>query len=301
MDSGLRQSNEIGRRIDDGKARALGLGRPRSIGHLCEDLKNRLRMKIAWLTSAWLLPTMFLIAACGGGEPTPTIAHAVEWGYQGPGAPENWASLSDDYALCADGERQSPIDIARYETGDAEAISFSYGGDAKAVRNKGKFVYVDYAPGSAFNVGERTFELKSAHLHSPSEHLVDGVSFAAELHLVHQDAGGALAVVGLLFRLGEPSPVVQAILDAAPDAGDAAAPTNDLNSGVYTPGELAYYKYDGSLTTPPCSEPVGWYVMREPKSISQEQVDSLLALSGGPNNRPVQPTGNRKIIAGGAP
>ena len=258
-------------------------------------------MKIAWLTSTWLLPTMFLIAACGGGEPVPTTAGAVEWGYEGPGAPENWASLSEDYALCAEGKRQSLIDISGYEKGAAEPISFSYGGDANAVRNKGKFVYVDYAPGASFKVGERTFELKSAHLHSPSEHLVDGVSFAAELHLVHQDSGAALAVVGLLFRLGEPSVVVQAILDAEPDAGDAAAPTNDLNSGVYTSGELSYYKYDGSLTTPPCSEPVGWYVMREPKSISQEQVDSLLALSGGPNNRPVQPTGNRKIIAGGAP
>ena len=256
-------------------------------------------MKTAWLTSAWLLPTMFLIVACGG-EHAPTIAHAVEWGYQGPGAPENWASLSEDYALCAEGKRQSPIDIAGYETGAAGPISFSYVSDAKAVRNKGKFVYVDYAPGASFNVGQRTFELKSAHLHSPSEHLVDGVSFAAELHLVHQDAGGALAVVGLLFRLGPPSPVVQAILDATPDIGDAVAPTNDLNSGVYTPGELAYYKYDGSLTTPPCSEPVDWYVMREPKSIGEEQVDNLLALSGGPNNRPVQPTGSRKIIAGGA-
>ena len=257
-------------------------------------------MKIAWVTSAWLLPTMFLIAACGGGEPAPTTAGAVEWGYQGRGAPENWASLSEEYTPCADGKRQSPIDIAGYEKGAAEPISFSYVGDAKAVRNKGKFVYVDYAPGASFNVGQRTFELKSSHLHSPSEHLVDGVGFAAELHLVHQDAEGALAVVGLLFRLGEPSPVVQAILDAAPVPGDAAAPTNDLNSGVYTPGESAYYKYDGSLTTPPCSEPVDWYVMREPKSIGEEQVDNLLALSDGPNNRPVQPTGNRNITVGGA-
>ena len=263
-------------------------------------LKNRLRMKIAWLMSAWLMPTMFLMAACGGGEPAPTTAAAVEWGYQEPGAPKNWASLSEEYTACAGGERQSPIDIAGYETGDAGPISFSYVSDAKAVRNKGKFVYVDYAPGASFNVGQRTFELKSAHLHSPSDHWIDGESFAAELHLVHEDAGGDLAVVGLLFRLGPPSPVVQAILDAARDVGDAAAPTNDLNSGVYMPGEPAYYKYVGSLTTPPCSEPVDWYVMREPTSIGEEQVDNLLALSGGPNNRPVQPTGNRNITVGGA-
>ena len=129
-------------------------------------------MKIAWLTSAWLLPTMFLIAACGGGEPTPTIAHAVEWGYQGPGAPENWASLSDDYArLAPKASANLPSTSPDTSRTTPRLISFSYGGDANAVRNKGKFVYVDYAPGAAFNVGERTFKLNSAHLHSPSEHL----------------------------------------------------------------------------------------------------------------------------------
>ncbi len=298
MDSGLHQKT---RRIDAPAAKALGLNPRISVGFLCPDLKNKLRMKIAGLTLACLLSAMFSIAACGGGEPTPTIAGAVEWGYEGPGAPENWASLSEEYALCADGERQSPIDIAGYEPGGAGPISFSYGADAKSVRNKGRFVYVDYDPGSAFSAGQRTSELKSAHLHSPSEHWIDEVSFAAELHLVHQDTTGAVAVVGLLFILGDTSPIVQAILDAAPAPGDAASPGDGLNSSVYTPGELSYFKYDGSLTTPPCSEPVDWYVMREPKSISQEQVNSLLALSGVPNNRPVQPTGSRKIIAVGAP
>ena len=112
------------------------------------DLKNRLEMKFAGLTLVCLLPTMFAVAACDGG-------------------------------------------------------------DATAVRNEGKFVHVDYPPGNTLSVGPQTFQLKSAHLHSPSEHLIDGVSFAAELHLVHGHADGRLVVVALLFRLGEPSPVVQ--------------------------------------------------------------------------------------------
>ena len=150
-------------------------------------------------------------------------------------------------------------------------------------------------------VGQRNFGLKSAHLHSPSEHRIDGVSFAAELHLVHADAGGNLAVVALLFRLGDPSPVVQAVLDVAPTAGDAVSGAITLNSGIEATNELGYYHYNGSTTTPPCEEPVGWYVMRELKTVLPEQVDNLLALSGGPNNRPVQPTGNRVILIGGAP
>ena len=220
---------------------------------------------------------------------------AVEWGYDGQGAPEHWAQLSEEYATCANGRQQSPVDIAGYEMGDAAPISFSYGGDAESVRNDGRFVHVAYAAGNTLSVGQRTFTLKSAHFHSPSEHLIDGASFAAEMHLVHADADGNLAVVGLLFRSGTSSPVAQEVLDVAPTAGDTVAEGFTLNARGYGLDELGYYRYDGSKTTPPCHEPVDWYVMREPKSISPEQVDKLLALSGGPNNRPVQPIGDRVV------
>ena len=258
-------------------------------------------MKIAGLkVVCLLLSAMFAVAACGGAEDTPMTADMVEWGYDGPGAPENWASLSEEYAPCADGEQQSPVDITGYEKGDAGPISFSYGSDATDVRNDGKFVYVDYAPGNTLSIGHRNFDLGTAHLHSPSEHLIDGVSFAAELHLVHSNAEGQLAAVALMFKLGDPSPLVQAILDAAPDTGKTLESGVTLNAGGYVPTGRGYYRYDGSKTTPPCHEPVVWHVMSEPESISQEQVNNLLALSGGPNNRPVQPRGNRVIIIGGA-
>ena len=101
------------------------------------------------------------------------------------------------------------------------------------MRNDGKAVHVDYAPGSTLSVGRRTFELKSAHIHSPSEHRIDGVSLAAELHLVHADADGHLAIAALLFRLGEPSPMVQAILDAAPAVGKTvSAKVDSLSAKV---------------------------------------------------------------------
>ena len=248
-----------------------------------------------------LLSTMFAMIACGDGEQSKMTTDAVEWAYDGPGGPENWASLSEEYAACATGKQQSPIDITRYVEGEAEPVSFSYGADAKAVRNDGKAVHVDYLPGNTMHIGQKSLTLKSAHLHSPSEHLVDGVSFAAELHLIHEDADGNLAVVGLLFRLGEPSPAAQAILDDAPATGESVSDGITLNASVYAPDELSYYRYDGSKTTPPCDEPVDWYVMREPKTISPEQVDNLLALSGGPTNRPIQPKGSRVITISHAP
>ena len=259
--------------------------------HSRSSLKNQPGLRIVWLVLACLLAALLTGAVCSRSD------QAVQWAYDGPGAPEHWASLSEEYATCADGQQQSPIDIAGYSKGDAAPISFSYSADATSVRNDGKLVYVDYAAGNTLKAGQRTYELKSVHFHSPSEHRIDGASFAAELHLVHADVDGNLAVVGLLFGLGAPSPVVQAILDAAPAAGDTVVDGFTLNARGYAPGELGYYRYDGSKTTPPCDEPVDWYVMRQPKTISPEQVDSLLALSGGPNNRPVQPTGNRVITA----
>ena len=154
---------------------------------------------------------------------------------------------------------------------------------------------VDYLSGNTLGVGERSYQLKSAHFHAPSEHRIDGASYAAELHLVHEDVRGNLAVVGLLFRLGAANPVGQAILDAAPPAGDTVFDVSRPNAGEYVPGDLSHYRYDGSKTTPPCDQPVDWYVMRQQRTVSQEQVDGLLELSGGPNNRPVQPTGDRVI------
>ena len=241
---------------------------------------------------------MLSVAACNYGEKQTTV-NAAEWGYDGPGAPENWASLSQEYATCTDGEQQSPVDITGYEKGDAGPISFSYVSDMAAVRNDGKSVHIDYGPGNTMTVGQQAFELKSAHFHSPSEHRIDGASFAAELHLVHADADGNLAVVALLFGQGAPSPLVQAMLDAAPAAGETVSNGFTLNAAGYAPAQNSYYHYDGSKTTPPCHEPVGWYVMRKTATISPEQVENLLALSGGPNNRPVQSIGNRVIIIGG--
>ena len=231
------------------------------------------------------------MAACGDSFP-------VQWGYSGPGAPEHWASLSPDFAACANGKQQSPVDITGYVTGDLGPISLAFGEAEATLHNDGRQVRAEYGPGNVSTLGGREFGLKSAHFHSPSEHTVDGESFPAELHMVHADSAGDLAVVGVLFRVGEASPVVQSILDAAPTIGETSNTSVDLSAAL--PADLSYYRYDGSKTTPPCDEPVDWYVLQEAMTISQEQVEGLQALSGGPNNRPVQPIGDRVIRVGGA-
>ena len=197
--------------------------------------------------------------------------------------------------MSAESRGQSPVDIAGYARGDAEPLSFSYHSKAIAVRNDGQFVHVDYPPGNTFSVGQRTFRLETAHLHSPAEHQIDGAGFAAELHLVHADDEGSLAVVGMLFRPGPANPMIQAILDAAPAVVDTVTDGLALDASGYLSGPSGYYRYVGSKTTPPFDEPVNWFVMRRIETISREQVDSLLSLSGGPNNRDLQPIGDRAI------
>ena len=255
------------------------------------SLKCAPRPAVLWAGLVCLVTVLLGGMACSGADP------AATWGYDGVGAPEHWASLSEEYATCANGQQQSPIDIAGYDSSNASPIAFAYRDMTGSIRNDGRFVHVDFAPGNTLSVGQRTYALKSAHFHSPSEHTIEGESFAAELHLVHADADGNLAVVGLLFSLGAPSPVAQEVLGTAPAAGDTILEGFGLIAVHLMPGDLGLYRYDGSKTTPPCDEPVDWFVMRQPQTISQEQVDGLLTLSGGPNNRPVQPIGSRTITS----
>ena len=224
-------------------------------------------------------------------------AEVVDWGYSGPGAPEHWGSLSEEYQTCSLGVEQSPVDIAGHVSGDGAPLAFHYSGAATAARNNGHTVYLDYGPGNVLDVGGQYYELLGIHYHSPGEHQLDGETFAAELHLVHQDDAGNLAVVGLLFRLGAPGTLIQSLLDAAPGIGQSVALTDGPAAADYIPGRPDYYGYDGSLTTPPCTEGVRWFVIQAIGTVSQQQVAQLQELTHGPNNRPVQPIGSRKIIA----
>ena len=101
-----------------------------------------------------------------------------------------------------------------------------------------------------------TYQLAEAHTHNPSEHTLAGESFALEMHLVHKRDSGEIAVVGILYRLGEPNPAIQTIIDAAPQQGETIKPTSPMGAADYLPANHGYYVYTGSLTTPPYAEGV---------------------------------------------
>ena len=227
-------------------------------------------------------------------------ADKVEWGYSGALDPENWGNLSAEYVACSTGKMQSPVDITGYVDGDVSDLAFSYHGDAEELSYDGRAISIAYGMGSYLSLGDHVYSLSSVHHHIPSEHRVDGKSFALELHLVHEQERGDEAVVAFLHSLGDSDPVIQSVIDAVPAVGETVSESIGLNARLYEPDDVGYYGYQGSYTTPPCKEPVDWLVMHERRSVSQGQVNALLALTGGENSRPIQAIGDRKITSYGS-
>lgn len=193
-------------------------------------------------------------------------------------------------------ELQSPIDLANCEPSNGPAPEFAYPGGEPSIEVANGFVAAAYEPGNALTLDGRTYALQSMHAHAASEHRVDGELFAAELHIVHQSADGALLVVGVLYELGAPDPVIQGLLDAGA-GGSGGGPASALDAATLPPASSAYYRYRGSKTTPPFDGPVEWVVMRERETVSQEQVAALQAINGGePNNREIQPRDGRRVL-----
>ena len=195
--------------------------------------------------------------------------------------------------------QQSPIDITGYATSGAPVLVFGYTVHAKSsLTNTGEFVKVLYEDAGGITLDGHTYQLTEAHTHNPSEHTIDGHSFALEVHLVYKRESGDIAVVGILYHFGEANPAIQAIIDDAPKQGETTEPTSPMKPTNFLPDTHSYYAYNGSLTTPPYTEGVKWLVMSEILEVSEEQVTQLAALTGGgTNNRPIQPLNNRQITA----
>jgi carbonic anhydrase len=221
---------------------------------------------------------------------------AVHWGYEGKGAPENWGSLTPEFRMCKDGVNQSPINLTGFVEADLPKLEYKYDTNSTEVLNNGHAVQVNVAPGSKITIDGIDFELKQFHFHTPSENNINGKSFPLEAHFVHASKDGKLAVVALMFKEGKENPVLAKAWDKMPmKVGDKnPVEINDIDKLL--PENRDYYRFNGSLTTPPCTEGVRWIVIKEPVEVSKEQVEKFAKVMGHPNNRPVQPL-NARIIA----
>lgn len=224
---------------------------------------------------------------------------APHWEYEGEEGPEHWGELGDEFALCGTGNAQSPIDI----TGETELglsdISFDYAESALNIFNNGHTIQVNVDEGSSINYNGITYNLLQLHFHHPSEHTVDGVAADMEMHLVHVDPNsGNLAVVGVMLTAGEEANEAYAsVFDHLPaEVGEADAMGNTVNVASLLPESHLFTTYNGSLTTPPCSEIVRWLVLDTAISLSSEQIEAFASIHEM-NARPVQALNGRDLLA----
>ena len=223
-----------------------------------------------------------------------TNAGEVHWSYSGDTGPEYWGQLSEEFALCATGSAQTPIDIAPNAQADVANPVFAYQAGASEVINNGHTVQLKAEAANQMTVDGVTYTLLQMHFHAPSEHAIAGVRAPLEMHFVHQAADGTLAVVAVLAQAGAPTPAWDAMVNVLSTAEGQSATTN-VDWSALLPTNQATYRYLGSLTTPPCSEGVHWMVMQTPVTLSDAQIGAFTQAYAA-NARPLQAVNDREVI-----
>ena len=221
----------------------------------------------------------------------PADAHAVHWDYEGAMGPENWGK---EFPTCGKGKSQAPLNIK----GPFEKVRFSIAPDYKQgqlkIVNNGHTIQVNVPNGSKIRIDGKPFDLLQFHFHRPSEEHIDGKPSAMVVHFVHKSPEGELAVLAVMLREGNENPGIKTLWTHAPKAeGPEAVPDGVMfNPANLLPKEMDFFHYDGSLTTPPCTEKVKFYILKTQVNIAKEQVTDFPFKM---NARPVQPANGRPI------
>ena len=220
------------------------------------------------------------------------------WSYEGHTGPRYWGDLNKKFIMCKIGKNQSPIDINKKDLVKAclNPLKLEYNSKAKSVVNNGHTIKVDVTPGSYLYVDGKKFELKQFHFHTPSENTIDGKNYPMEAHFVHLNKDGEIAVIGVMFKLGKENFALKKFQNSICSTINKKKTINTyLNPLELLPKNKDYYRFNGSLTTPPCTEGVRWFVFKEPVEMSKEQL-KIFSKIMGKNNRPTQPINARKVL-----
>jgi carbonic anhydrase len=221
---------------------------------------------------------------------------AHHWSYEGEAGPARWGELDPANQVCSIGSQQSPIDIGSTVSANLFPIEVHWADTADTIVNNGHTIQLNMAEGSTLKLGGATFNLVQFHFHRPSEHMIDGKSFPMEVHFVHRMASGTLGVVGVLMQAGAANPAFAKIVATMPQSeGPAVKADAAINPNALLPAKLGYYRYEGSLTTPPCSEVVDWMVLTDPITVGAEDIAAFAKLYPM-NARPVQKDNRRFVL-----
>ncbi|NUE66467.1 carbonic anhydrase [Snodgrassella sp. ESL0253] len=240
---------------------------------------------------------IILVLCLNLGLTTPAMAEHAHWGYQGDNAPENWGKMADAQT-CATGKTQSPIDILASKTNrKLPKLKFNYRhANINKIANSGHSVHFYFAPNSTLTYNSKTYTLVQFHAHEPAEHTINGVRYPLELHFVHQAADHSNLVVTVFVQEGQENSYFEKLSVFKQLAQNGNENTDILfNPEQLYPHNRSYYRYTGSLTTPPCSEPVTWILFRQPITLSKAEIEDISHYLAKNNNRPIQPLNNRII------
>jgi carbonic anhydrase len=223
-------------------------------------------------------------------------AEAAHWSYEGEHAPAKWGDLDAANKVCAIGSQQSPIDIGATIKSRLPPLRINWARRADTIINNGHTIQLNFAEGSMMTFGEANYKLLQLHFHRPSEHLIGGKNFPMEAHFVHRAESGALAVVGVLMTTGKSNPAFHRIVSTMPaEEGPAVKADPRIDPHALLPARLGYYRYPGSLTTPPCSEIVEWLLLTSPIHVAEADIASFARLYPL-NARPAQKDNRRYVL-----
>ncbi|NMG73911.1 carbonic anhydrase [Aromatoleum diolicum] len=245
-------------------------------------------------------PTPVRSSGPGASKATSRSSSAVarfDWSYDGETGPEHWGKLRPEWAVCAEGRRQSPIDLRNGIAVDLEAPRFDYRATLFRIADTGRTLRVHVGPGMGVDLRGQRYELDFFEFHRPSVERVGGQASDMVVHFHHRDPAGNIAVVAVLLEGGDrPHPLVQTLWNNLPlERGTAYAPTVTIDPASLLPANSAHYLFMGSLEAPPCTEGVLWAVMKEPLYLSAEQL-AIFARLYARNGRPIQPHNGRLIL-----
>lgn len=221
----------------------------------------------------------------------------AHWSYEGKAGPDNWGSLSSKFITCNTGKFQSPIDIHSAINAELPALRLDFHTAAETLVNNGHSLQVTVDDEDEFRLDNDDFTLRQYHFHAPSENLIDGKHYPLEAHFVHTNAQGEIAVIAVMFTVGEENTALTPIINSIPTEKNREVPVKkrfDLTS--LFPADRHYYRFSGSLTTPPCTEGLRWLVMKNPVTLSRKQLRTFQQALEHSNNRPIQPLNGRIIV-----
>lgn len=253
----------------------------------------RRRLALAPLALGLLLPGAD-VAAWQNIAPTVT-----DWSYQGERGPEHWARLGAVNAACGSGQRQSPVALESRAAASlaCQPLKFRYRSSALFVKNDGHALRLGYDRGSYLSIDGLSYELTEVRFHVPGEHALDGRVADAEVQLVHGNNRGDMAIVAVPVVAGlRNNQTLSRILEHAPTtAGESVYRRNvGINTMFLLPGRKDYFTYEGSLTRPPCTEGVRWFVLGSPLEVDPGEIQRLARLTST-NARPLQPLAGRPV------